>query len=230
MIFECEVLNFDQLKLINSYYDDAVFKQGTIASRDDNVVDETVKKTKVMDQNTSQFRKSLQVVQDGITKSSAFKSTYILKEMTVPMFTEYDEGCHYELHVDNVTIQGIKTHHSITIFLNEPDEYEGGALLLTNGDREWAYKCKAGSALIYPTGLQHRVEPVTSGSRRVALCWATSLIDDFFMRNQILSFGKSIEILMKYWEEKHGVKAPPEVTVPFEQVRTNFIREYGNLS
>jgi len=230
MIFECEILNSDQLKLINSFYDDAVFKQGTIVSKDDNVVDETVKKTKVMDQTTSQFRKSLQIIQDGITSSSVFKSTYILKEMTVPIFSEYDEGCYYDLHVDNVTIQGIKTHHSITIFLNEPDEYEGGALLLTNGDREWAYKCKAGSALIYPTGLQHRVEPVTSGTRRVALCWATSLIDDFFMRNQILSFGKSIERLMKYWEEKHGVKAPPEVLVPFEQVRTNFIREYGNLS
>lgn len=229
MIFECEVLNSDQLKLVNSYFDEAVYKQGTIARRDDNEVDENVKKTKVMDQNTSQFRKSLQIVQDGITSSSAFKSTYILKEMTVPMFTEYDEGCHYNLHVDNVTVQGIKAHHSITIFLNDPDEYEGGALMLTNGDREWAYKCKAGSALIYPTGLEHRVEPIISGKRRVALCWATSLIDSFFMRNQILSFGKCIERLMQYWEEEHGCKAPPEVLVPFEQVRTNFIREYGDL-
>ena len=64
MIFECEVLNSDQLKLINSYYDDAVFKQGVISKFGNDEVDEDYKKTKVMDQNTSQFRKSLQIVQD----------------------------------------------------------------------------------------------------------------------------------------------------------------------
>lgn len=229
MIFECEVLNSDQLKLINSYYDDAVFKQGVISKFGNDEVDEDYKKTKVMDQNTSQFRKSLQIVQDGVQSCNSFKSTFMLKEMTVPSFTEYDEGCHYDLHVDNLIIQGVKAHHSITLFLNDPDEYEGGALMLTNGDRQWAYKCKAGSALIYPTGLEHCVEPITSGSRRVAIFWATSLINSFFMRNQILSYGRCIERLMQYWEEKHGVKAPPEVLVPFEQVRTNFIREYGDL-
>jgi PKHD-type hydroxylase len=54
--------------------------------------------------------------------------------------------------------------------------------------------------------------------------WATSLIEDFFMRHQILNFGKSIEKLLKEFPD-----APQEVLVPFEQVRTNFIREYGNL-
>ena len=70
----------------------------------------------------------------------------------------------------------------------------------------------------------HYVAPVTSGKRRVALMWATSLIEDFFMRHQILNFGKSIERLLEHYPD-----APQEVLVPFEQVRTNFVREYGNL-
>lgn len=229
MIYECEVLNDVALKKINALFDEGVFRPGTINKKDKQLVEPDRKKTKVLDQNTSQFRKSLELVQDGLTSSAEFKSTYMFREMTVPIFSEYDEGCHYETHVDNVTIQGLKTHHSITLFLSDPDEYEGGSIVLTPGDSEFSYKCKAGTALIYPTGFTHCVEPITSGKRRVALMWSTSLIDDFFMRHQILNFGKGIQKLMNHYRKTYNQEVPNEVLIPFEQVRTNFIREYGNL-
>jgi len=229
MIYECDILNDADLKKINALFDEGVFRPGTISKKDEQLVEPDRKKTKVLDQNTSQFRKSLEIVQEGLASSADFKSTYMFREMTVPIFSEYDEGCHYETHVDNVTIQGLKTHHSITLFLSDPDEYEGGSLVLTPGDTEFAYKCKAGTALIYPTGFTHHVEPVTSGKRRVALMWSTSLIDDFFMRHQILNFGKGIQKLMDHYRKDFNKEVPAEVITSFEQVRTNFIREYGNL-
>jgi len=224
MFYECEILNEQQLTHINDLFDTAEFTQGTVSQRDENNVDLSVKNNFVMGQHTSQFRKSLEVIQQGINDATAFRSTFVVKEMTVPQMTEYREGGKYNPHIDNITVQGLKAHHSITLFLNDPDEYEGGELVITDGDMPFKFKQKAGTALVYPTGYMHYVAPVTSGKRRVALMWATSLIEDFFMRHQILNFGKSIERLLEAYPD-----APQEVLVPFEQVRTNFVREYGNL-
>lgn len=224
MFYECEILNEGQLKVINSLFDNGDFSEGTVHKKDDNVVDTSVKTNFLMSQHTSQFRKSLEIIQQGINDATAFRSTFVVKEMTVPQMTEYRLGGKYDPHIDNITVQGLKAHHSITLFLNDPDEYEGGELVITDGDMQFKFKQKAGTALVYPTGYMHFVAPVTSGKRRVALMWATSLIEDFFMRHQILNFGKSIEKLLKECPD-----APQEVLVSFEQVRTNFVREYGNL-
>jgi len=224
MFYECEILNKEQLTVINSLFKNAEFTQGTISQRDEFNVDTSMKDNFVMSQHTSSFRKSLELIQKGINDSSGFRSTFIVKEMTVPQLTEYREGGKYNPHVDNITIQGLKVHHSITLFLNEPDEYEGGELVIIDGEIPFKFKQKAGTALVYPTGYRHYVAPVTSGKRRVAIMWATSLIEDFFMRHQIINFGKSIEKLIENYPD-----VSQEVLVPFEQVRTNFVREYGNL-
>ena len=224
MFYECEILNEQQLTVINDLFDKAEFKQGTVLQRDQQKVDTSAKDNFVMGQHTSQFRKCLEIIQQGINDATAFRATFVVKEMTVPLFTEYREGGKYNPHIDNITIQGLKAHHSITVFLNDPDEYEGGELVVSDGDMQFKFKQKAGTAFVYPTGNLHFVAPVTSGKRRVALMWASSLIEDFFMRHQIINFGKSIEKLVEHYPD-----ASDEVLVPFEQVRTNFVREYGNL-
>ena len=134
MFYECEVLDEQQLTVINDLFDTAEFKQGTVSQRDENNVDLSVKNNFVMGQHTSQFRKSLEVIQQGINDATAFRSTFVVKEMTVPQMTEYREGGKYNPHIDNITVQGLKAHHSITLFLNDPDEYEGGELVITDGD------------------------------------------------------------------------------------------------
>ncbi|MOA44732.1 PKHD-type hydroxylase [compost metagenome] len=80
--------------------------------------------------------------------------------------------------MDNAIIgpDHLRTDVSVTIFLSEPEDYDGGELVMESAGGETAYKLPAGSAVTYPTTMLHRVEPVTRGTREVAVTWAQSLI------------------------------------------------------
>ena len=70
----------------------------------------------------------------------------------------------------------LRTDVSVTIFLSDPEDYDGGELVMETTGGEAAYKLPAGSAVTYPTTMLHRVEPVTRGTREVAVTWAQSLV------------------------------------------------------
>lgn len=97
------------------------------------------------------------------------------------MFSRYGEGQQYGLHADNAAMcdEGgwpLRTDLSFTLFLSDPDAYEGGALLLRDlsGDRE--FRLAAGSAVLYGTGQLHAVTPVTRGVRLACVGWMQSRI------------------------------------------------------
>lgn len=100
---------------------------------------------------------------------------------SLPMFARYAPGRGYGMHTDNATVYDengwpVRTDISFTLFLSEPDSYDGGALLVRDpaGDRE--FRPGAGSAVFYPTGQLHGVTPVTRGERLVCVGWIQSLI------------------------------------------------------
>ncbi|HEX8387978.1 MAG TPA: Fe2+-dependent dioxygenase [Sphingomonas sp.] len=100
---------------------------------------------------------------------------------STPMFARYGPGQGYGLHADAAAMhdqQGwpIRTDISFTLFLSEPDTYDGGALLIREGDEEREFRPGAGSAVLYPTGRLHAVAPVTRGERLVCVGWMQSLI------------------------------------------------------
>lgn len=97
------------------------------------------------------------------------------------MFSRYGPGQQYGLHADNAAMMDeggwrLRTDVSFTVFLSDPEAYEGGALLLRDlaGDRE--FRPPAGSAVLYPTGQLHRVTPVTQGVRLACVGWVQSLV------------------------------------------------------
>ena len=97
------------------------------------------------------------------------------------MFSRYGPGQQYGLHADNASMYDVdgwplRTDLSFTVFLSDPETYEGGALLLRDlaGDRE--FRPAAGSAVLYPTGQLHRVTPVTRGVRLACVGWVQSTI------------------------------------------------------
>ncbi len=97
------------------------------------------------------------------------------------IFSRYAPGQQYGLHTDNASMYDangcpLRTDVSFTLFLSDPESYEGGALLIQDlaGDRE--FRPRAGSAVFYPTGLLHRVTPVTAGVRLACVGWVQSLV------------------------------------------------------
>lgn len=97
------------------------------------------------------------------------------------MFSRYVPGQRYGLHTDDACMyddQGwpLRTDLSLTIFLSDPDSYEGGALRFLTSAGETSLKPAAGSVVLYPTGLLHEVTPVTSGVRLACVAWVQSVI------------------------------------------------------
>lgn len=109
-------------------------------------------------------------------------------------YKEYDVGHGYDWHQDEVTnTDGIRLDVSTTLFLNEPNEYEGGELELRFGDYGVIIKLPAGHAVMYPTGIIHRVRPITSGVRKVVHWWDESNVQNTFVRDAIVQLNKQPE-------------------------------------
>lgn len=97
------------------------------------------------------------------------------------LFSRYRPGDAYGLHTDDASMTAdhggrLRTDLSFTLFLSDPETYEGGELLLDGLDGERLMKPAAGSLVLYSTGLLHRVTPVTAGERLAAVGWIQSLI------------------------------------------------------
>ena len=84
----------------------------------------------------------------------------------------------YGSHVDDALMNGIRTDVSFTLFLSDPDSYDGGALVIESSGGEDDIKLPAGSLVAYPSTTLHRVQPVTKGARLAAVGWARSFIRD----------------------------------------------------
>ena len=92
------------------------------------------------------------------------------------LFSRSGVGEGYGRHVDNAHMAGGRSDLSFTIALSSTDDYQGGALVLESPSGEEAFRLPLGHALVYPSTLLHRVEPVTAGERLVAVGWIESRI------------------------------------------------------
>ena len=233
MIYKFNLLSPDEVRRMNQQYDKAShWNKGKVWLVDSNVEKESIKKNKVLDRHSNEYNYCIELINKAMQTNTLFKSAYVMKDVTQPLITEYSDGDYYKKHIDSVNISGLRSDHSMTLFLNEPDEYEGGELVLYHGDVEYKIKEPAGTIVIYNTGLVHEVLPVESGSRRVALMWSTSMFDDPMMREHVIDLGRAIGDLIDWCESDPNISHEDmqEALVPIEQVRTNMMRTYGNIS
>ena len=132
-----------------------------------------------------------------------FLSAALPNKILPPTFSRYGAGHCYGEHRDNPIMptggadRMLRTDLSATIFLSEPDEYDGGELTIetTYGTQE--IKLSAGDMILYPSGSQHRVTPVRRGTRFCALLWIQSMIRDNHQRLLLFDLDQSIQALTR---------------------------------
>lgn len=95
-----------------------------------------------------------------------------------PLFSKYGVGKSYGIHMDNATMDEKRVDMSVTLFLTDPDTYEGGDLVIHFPTGEQRVKLKAGHAVLYPTQALHQVTEVTKGERLVVVTWIRSFVRD----------------------------------------------------
>ena len=114
----------------------------------------------------------------------------------------------------------IRSDLSCTIFLNEPESYEGGALHIRLGDADVRFKLKPGEAILYPSDTFHQVEPVTSGERLVAITFIQSRVADPFQRNLLFNLNEVAAL--------EGLKMEPESFSRLQLVQQNLLRYWAD--
>ena len=170
-------------------------------------------------------------VLSALSASPRFISAAIPLQIFPPLFNRYaaDDGHHFGIHVDNavrgdhLTGLRIRTDLSVTLFLSEPNEYEGGELVIEDNYGSHEIKLKAGSLVLYPASSLHMVTPVTSGMRVASFFWVQSMIRDAHARSMIFDLDSAIQNLV----ERLGRDDPETVTLT--GIYHNLIRYWADV-
>jgi len=139
-------------------------------------------------------------VLDALARHPLFHAAVLPQRVLPPRFNRYEGGGHYGSHVDGAVMSlpeggQLRTDVSCTLFLSDPEAYEGGELIVDDLYGEHEVKLPAGDAIVYPASSLHRVQPVTRGARLGAFLWAQSLVRDDGQRQLLLQLDTSIRQL-----------------------------------
>ena len=134
-------------------------------------------------------------------KTPAFIAAALPMRILPPRFNRYEGGGDYGNHIDNAifAVPGtpfrVRTDVSSTLFFSDPDEYEGGELIVEDSYGEQRAKLPAGHMVVYPGTSLHRVTPVTAGTRYAAFFWTQSLVRHDHQRALLYQLDQSIQSL-----------------------------------
>src|ERR1700761_1375102 len=141
----------------------------------------------------------------ALTSNARFISAAVPLHIFPPLFNRYAaaEGHYFGIHVDNavrgdrLTGLRIRTDLSVTLFLSEPDEYDGGELVVEDLYGSQEVKLPAGDLVVYPASSLHMVTPVTRGARVASFFWLQSMIRDAHARSLIFDLNTAIQALVE---------------------------------
>jgi PKHD-type hydroxylase len=172
----------------------------------------------------SAYQRSAQLLQAALVRNEDLLNFVFPVKIAPPLITRYKSGMKYGFHTDVAFMQipsgGLRSDLSCTIFLNEPDRYEGGALHVKLGDGEMRFKLRPGEAILYPSDTLHAVEPVTRGERLVAITFMQSRIQDPFRRNLLYNLNEVAAL--------EGLTMKPDNFTTLQLVQNQLLRYWGD--
>ncbi|PQM26549.1 Fe2+-dependent dioxygenase [Sphingopyxis lindanitolerans] len=140
------------------------------------------------------YERSSKILLDAMVRNPDFMEFTFPARIAPPLLTRYTPGMHYGLHPDAAYIPlsdgQLRTDVSCTVFINDPADYDGGALHIMLGNADLRFKEAPGTAIVYPSHTLHEVEPVTRGERLVAITFIQSLIPDLQHRDLIYELNE----------------------------------------
>ncbi|GMU05812.1 MULTISPECIES: Fe2+-dependent dioxygenase [Corallococcus] len=157
-----------------------------------------VKKNLQLPEGSPAARELGDLVLAGLEKSPLFISAVLPQRVFPPLFNRYEPGMDFGSHVDNAirpllgTNQRIRTDVSATLFLSDPDSYDGGELVVEDTYGNHSAKLPAGDLIVYPSTSLHHVTPVTRGVRLASFFWVQSMIRDAGQRSLLFDMDTSI--------------------------------------
>lgn len=197
---------------------DGKFSAGFAASR--------VKRNEEMRQEPERMQLLARILMASLGHNERFRFAVLPHRVADPIFARYRPGMTYGDHVDD-PIMGtsgprFRSDVSMTLFLNEPDAYEGGELEMRTSFGDQRVKLPAGDAVVYPSSSLHQVAEVTAGERLVALTWIQSYVRDPAQRELLFELNQAREVLLKEAPEA-------EHTALVDRSYANLVRMWSDL-
>jgi PKHD-type hydroxylase len=144
-----------------------------------------------------------EIILAALERNSKFTAAALPLKVLPPLFNRYRAGQSYGAHIDGAirpvagSAHRIRTDLSATLFLSDPDAYQGGELVIRDSFGERAVKLPAGDLILYPGTSVHRIEPVSEGERLAAFFWIQSMVRDLTQRAILYELDASIQALAR---------------------------------
>ncbi len=217
-----ELLNAPQLEKIHELLAQARFVDGKLTA---GMAASKVKNNEELAPEPELLQRLYRIVMASVGHNATFRSAALPAKVADFIFARYQPGMRYGDHVDDPIMgQGTKfrTDVSMTIFLNPPEDYDGGELVIRTPFGEQQVKLPAGHAVVYPSASVHRVAEVTRGERMVALTWIQSFVRDAAQRELLYELDQSREHLLKIDPES-------DVTKNIDRSYVNLLRMWADV-
>jgi predicted O-linked N-acetylglucosamine transferase (SPINDLY family)/predicted 2-oxoglutarate/Fe(II)-dependent dioxygenase YbiX len=194
-----DVLTAEELTQLRALLANAQFIEGKLTA----IGNADIKHNKQLSPSDQVETQVKSIVIAALARNLQFQQFACPKIIRPPLFSRYLPGMAYGSHIDNPLMgemSSVRSDLSITLFLSEPESYEGGELVIEAGQSEYPVKLPAGAMVLYPTTYLHRVEPVTRGERLAAVTWVQSLLRRTDEREIIADLAQVQQLLL----EKYG--------------------------
>jgi PKHD-type hydroxylase len=168
------------------------------------------------------------IIIEALNRNPLFIAAALPKQIFPPLFNCYQNCGSFGVHVDNAirqlpnSTQCIRTDLSATLFFTNPDEYDGGELIIEDTYGAQSVKLPAGHLILYPSTSLHKVTPVTSGARVASFFWLQSLVREDAQRSILFDLDQSIQKL------NHDTPSHPSI-IQLTGVYHNLLRQWAEV-
>ena len=191
-----KVLSKEQVHQFRQQLDAAVWNDGSATA---GTLAKSVKRNHQLDDNSELCIALGNQIVRTLSQTPLFISAALPRIIYPPKFNRYADGGTYGAHVDSALMflpgssQQMRTDLSATLFLAEPDEYDGGELEIEGPFGVQCVKLEAGDMVLYPSSSLHRVTPVTRGARVASFFWIESVVADEAERTLLFDLDQSVQ-------------------------------------
>jgi PKHD-type hydroxylase len=157
------------------------------------------KQNEQLPEDSAAAREAGSLVLDALSASPLFVAAALPLKVYPPLFNRYEGGDTFASHVDSaIRIRRgsdfrVRSDLSATLFLADPDSYDGGELVIEDSFGEQRVKLPAGHMVLYPASSVHRVEPVTRGVRVASFFWVQSMVRDDGARRILFDLDQAVQ-------------------------------------
>jgi len=191
-----DLLDKEGVARVRAIIDAGEWRDGNVTSGHQSAL---AKKNEQLPEDGAAAQEAGRLVLEALGRSALFVAAALPLKIFPPLFNRYQSGERFGTHIDNaVRIHRssefrVRTDLSATLFLEDPDAYAGGELVVEDNLGAQAVKLPAGHLLLYPASSLHRVEPVTSGARVASFFWIQSMVRDDGARTILFDLDRSIQ-------------------------------------